>query len=400
MVSSEFEVDVIVVGAGIGGLALAVALGTRGMRVAVLEAGSRPESVGLSAQLDGWDSRVSALTPASVRFLDALGAWSSIADQRVGPYDQMYVWDGQGTGEIRFSAAEAGEPLLGHIVENRLTIAALLAVAEGNRNVSIHWQDALASIDSVSAQQVTAESAGGTRFSAPLLLGADGARSRVREKVGFETRSWSYDQHAIVSTIGLDDSHCATCYQAFLPSGPLALLPLADEALCSIVWSVDDPLLEGLMGADDERFIAELNRALGGRAPQVVSVGKRAAFPLRQCHAADYVKGRVALVADAAHSIHPLAGQGINLGLSDVRVLAEELWHAYSSDLDWGSKPVLARYQRARKGENLAMMAAMEGFKRGFGSGDPIVRVLRNTGLRWVNAATPLKRWFVSQALS
>lgn len=394
------DYDLAIVGAGIGGLALAVAMSRQGMRVAVIEARNNPPRPSLDGTIEDWDRRVSALTPASAEFLESLGVWPGIEAARSGPYRTMSVWDAQGTGEITFTAREAAVPVLGHIVENRVTIDALIAVAERSRNLDIYWGEGLQAIDHQAQSAVTVITNAGRMIRAPLLAGADGARSRVRTEVGFETRDWSYDQHAIVATIALTGPHNGTCFQSFLPSGPLALLPLADPQLCSIVWSVDNPEVDKLIDLETADFIAALNRALASKTAEVNDASERAAFPLTQCHAVDYVSGRVVLVADAAHSIHPLAGQGINLGLSDVRVLAAELADAFLADLDWGSPGVLSRYQRQRKGENLAMMAAMEGFKRGFGSTSPLVRVARNTGLKWVNETGWVKRWFASQALT
>jgi len=233
-----------------------------------------------------------------------------------------------------------------------------------------------------------------------LLVGADGGRSTVRELASLPVRAWSYEQHAVVGTVQLATPHRDTCYQAFLSTGPLALLPLADKHLCSIVWSLDDAVWDSYMSAPDREFAAQMNRALGSHAPEVIAVGPRAAFPLHQCHAIDYVADRVVLVGDAAHAIHPLAGQGINLGLKDVAVLAQELEGAWCGGLDVGNAASLKRYQRGRKTENLAMMAAMEGFKRGFGSSHPALRVLRNLGLNWVNDVGWLRDWFARQAVS
>jgi 2-octaprenylphenol hydroxylase len=232
-----------------------------------------------------------------------------------------------------------------------------------------------------------------------LLVGADGARSKVRELTDFEIRSWSYGQRAIVATLQLADSHRQTCWQAFLPTGPVALLPLAQDNFCSLVWSLDDEAAERWIDADEAQFCKGLGAVFAHQGLDIVASSARGVFPLQQCHAVDYVQPGIALVADAAHSIHPLAGQGINLGLADVKVLAEELERAHRLSLSPGDMRVLQRYQRRRKSENLAMMTAMEAFKRGFGSDHPFVRIARNAGLDWVNRWTPLKQWFVRQAL-
>lgn len=393
--------DVIVAGAGIAGLSLAAALGRAGFSVLVLEAADAPRRLTASTgSLDGWDPRVSALTPASQAFLAELGVWPGITRVRTGPYTDMRVWDADGTGRIHFSALESGSSLLGSIVENRVTVAALLDHLGGHPSVSVLWADGIANLDTSLPEQVQVTTQLGRHYTTPLLVGADGARSFIRTQLGFATREWSYQQKAIVGTVALASSHKQTCYQAFLSTGPLALLPLAKPDLCSVVWSLDETVADKFIGYSDTDFVAAMNSALGANAPEVVNCSPRAAFPLYQCHAVDYTCARVVLVADAAHAIHPLAGQGINLGLADVRVLTEELIRANEADVDWGDIAVLRRYQRRRKGENLAMMAAMEAFKRGFGSSDPVVRVLRNWGLAWVDGAAPIKRWLASQAIA
>lgn len=401
MAANVEHADIIIAGAGIAGLSLAAALGRAGFNTVILEAANPPDAADLSiTDLEGWDSRVSALTPASQSFLGDLGVWQRIAQMRVGPYTSMRVWDADGTGQIHFSADESGAPLLGHIVENRVTVTALLGQLAGERCVSLQWADSIATVEASLSEHVEVTTQSGRHYAARLLVGADGARSFVRRTLDFATREWSYGQRAIVGTVALASSHQDTCYQAFLSTGPLALLPLQQKNLCSIVWSLDEAVANDYLALSDRAFVDAMNRALGSDGPQVTACGPRAGFPLYQCHAVDYARARIALVADAAHAIHPLAGQGINLGLADVRVLAEELIRANEADIDWGDLAVLRRYQRRRKGENLAMMAAMEAFKRGFGSADPVVRVLRNWGLSWVDGAAPVKRWLASQAIT
>ncbi len=391
--------DVVVVGAGIAGLALAAALAARGLQVVLLEAGPRPTLADATVGLDGWDLRVSALTPSSIHFLDQLGVWPALVAKRVGPYDHMQVWDADGTGNISFSAIDLGVPELGYIVENRLTIDALLEVVERAPNVNIIWQDPVAGLSTEATGYRLITTASGLHLTAPLVVGADGANSRLRDLAGFEVRRWSYHQQAIVATVSLAASHQQTCYQAFLSSGPLAMLPLAQDDYCALVWSLDDGAWEAIAALDEDIFVDALNRALAGQLPAANGVSQRGVFPLNQCHAVDYIQPRLALLADAAHSIHPLAGQGINLGLADVRVLAEEIGHAAQDGLDWGEMSMLKRYQRQRKSENLAMMAAMEVFKRGFGGANPLLRVARNMGLSWVDRAGPIKHWLAKQAL-
>lgn len=393
--------DVVVVGAGIAGLALALALAQQGVQVTVIEAGQEPSvpPADLTLGLAQWDPRVSALTPTSTAWLDSLGVWGLIESKRAGPYRTMAVWDASGTGQISFTAHDLDVPFLGHIVENRVTIAALLTAISKRPNITLHWNEGIETADFSGAEGVVITTTAGRQLAASLLVGADGARSRTRELAALKARGWSYGQHAIVTTVRLASHHQETCFQAFLDTGPLALLPLAEPTLCSIVWSLDDGHWEGLKALNDADFVAALNKALGSDCPTVEAVAARSTFPLRQCHATDYIRAGFALVGDAAHSIHPLAGQGINLGLKDVAVLAEEVGVAWQDGMPVGQEFLLRRYQRRRKTDNLLMMSAMEGFKRGFGSRHPALRVARNIGLNWVDGTLPLKNWLAREAL-
>ena len=392
--------DIVIVGAGIAGLSLALGLAQQGMKVTIIEAGSQPSAPPRVSDLAGWDARVSALTPSSTAWLAERGVWQEIERHRVGPYTDMAVWDGAGTGRIAFSAESVEVPLLGHIVENRVTVQALLKKINEHTNIRVCWEDSLEAADFSQHGAVTMETHQGRHLTTALLVGADGAKSRTRDLAGFAVRTWSYHQHAIVATVRLTEEHKKTCYQAFLDTGPLALLPLSDSRLCSIVWSLDDHQWEPLQSLDDDAFMAQLNLALASNGLAVEAIGRRGVFPLRQCHAVDYVHQGVALVGDAAHSIHPLAGQGINLGLKDVAVLSEEVGRSWQQGVALGSERTLRRYQRRRKTDNLLMMSAMEAFKRGFGSTHPAIRVARNMGLSWTDAATPLKNWLARQALT
>jgi len=391
--------DVLIVGAGLAGLSLATALGRAGFQVTVVDAAERPAAPVMGRSLADWDLRVSALTPASIDFLSGLGVWQRLPADRLAPYGAMKVWDADGSGEITFDAQQVEAPCLGQIIENRQLLHVLIQCAEGTPGVKVCWQHALESMSFVETQWEI-HCHGGATISAPLLVGADGARSRVRALAGMPTRDWSYDQSAIVGTVALATSHEQTCWQAFIDSGPLALLPLADSDKVAIVWSLDDAEHAHIAALSDDAFVAALNRALGSRAPKAVAVGPRASFPLRQSHAIDYEDQGLVLVADAAHSIHPLAGQGINLGITDVRVLARELTLARDGGLTPASPVPLRRFQRQRKTENLAMMVAMEGFKRGFGNQNPFAVVARNVGLNFVDRRGWLKKWLTQRAIS
>jgi 2-octaprenylphenol hydroxylase len=411
--ASISDFDLVIVGSGIAGSALACALGDSPLRIAVIEAQALPTAwPSTAADIHTYDARVSALTPASREFLNTIAVWSLIEKARLSPYSRMHVWDAEGTGSIDFNAADVGQPALGHIVENRITIAALLSRLASCSNISVLDAVSLQSLQTGS-QTGHAEPAyryqlaldNGQCLRARLVVGADGANSLIRRLGDFKTREWDYGHLAIVSTVETEKPHQATAWQRFLPQGPLAFLPLsvADsgnaQRFSSIVWSAETAYGEELMALSDEAFCKALGEAFEWRLGAIRQIARRSAFPLRQRHAISYVKPGLALVADAAHTIHPLAGQGINLGLQDVKVLAEELLRACQRGQDIGSLDILNRYQRRRKGDNLAMMAVMEGFKRLFAEPALPVRWLRNTGMRELNAQPLLKRQIIKQAM-
>ena len=395
----ERQVDIAIIGAGVVGLATALSLAPTGLQIALFDAQPKPSTGPQGTALNDWDRRVTALTPESIRFLQSLDAWPSIGEsKRGGAYTDMFVWDAEGTGHVHFTATDLKIESLGTIVESSLTTQALILATKTVPNISIHWGTRLESMD-IEAGCVRLTTSSGDAIVADMTIGADGGRSKSRELARMRTREWRYGQNAIVATVRVEPHHSHACWQAFLPTGPLALLPLANDDLCSIVWSLDDALSDQWIQADHDAFVAGLNRALSGRGPKVVEVSERQTFPLIQCHAVDYSKGRFALVGDAAHSIHPLAGQGINLGLSDAQTLGNEIVGAHQRGADWCSPQVLSRYERQRKGDNLGMMATMQAFKWGFGSNNPAVTLMRNLGLNSVDALPMAKRWFIQQAV-
>ncbi len=395
--------DLIVVGAGMAGAAVALAMAEENLKVALIDGQKMPE--GWPPVLDDsvldYDARVSALTAASRQFLDELGVWQGIVERRACAYRDMEVWDAEGTGRIHFSAAEVNQPALGHIVENRLVNAGLLEALRASRVQCVLG----APVKSYrrEAGRGVLELEDGRRLGSPLVVAADGANSRLREAGGFQTREWNYHHHAIVCTVETESPHQDCAWQRFLPEGPLAFLPLADAAgsgrYCSIVWSALPDVATQLMGLDDDAFAQSLTRHFEGRLGEVLACSKRFSFPLRQRHAVDYVKDGIVLVGDAAHTIHPLAGQGINLGFADAQALADELKRALRRGLMLSDNVALARYQRRRKGDNLAMMAAMEGFQHLFESPAMPLRLARNLGMSLLDRAVPLKRQIIARAM-
>ncbi|WP_028626815.1 2-octaprenyl-3-methyl-6-methoxy-1,4-benzoquinol hydroxylase [Metapseudomonas resinovorans] len=393
----ELRADLIIVGAGMVGSALALALKDSGLDILLID--GSPLSVKPFDASSAFEPRVSALSAASQRILLRLGAWPGVMARRSSPYSEMHVWDGSGTGQIHFSAASVHAEVLGHIVENRVVQDALMeplhdsgiglmpgARLERLRRSGDDWL--LTLVD-------------GRELRAPLVVAADGANSAVRRLAGCATREWDYLHHAIVTSVRCAEPHQRTAWQRFTDDGPLAFLPLEREGehWCSIVWSVTPAEAERLMALDDAGFCRELGRAFEWRLGEVLGADPRLCIPLRQRHAKRYVEEGLVLIGDAAHTIHPLAGQGVNLGFLDAAVLAEVLLHANGRGERLADERVLGRYERRRMPHNLAMMAAMEGFERLF-QADPLpLRWLRNSGLKWVDGMPEAKALFVRQAL-
>jgi len=382
--------DTLIVGGGVVGLSLAARLGGAGLAVTLADA-RQPE---LDWTPGSVDLRVYAISRASERLFTELGLWPRLIELGVSPFREMRVWDAGGSGAIHFDSAEVGQPHLGHIIEERVIVKALCEALAVLPNVTLIWPAPVQAF--TGARGVTL--ADGRTLEGRLLVGADGADSQVRDAAGIHLREHDYGQRAIVAVVATQLPHRETAWQRFLPTGPLAFLPLADGR-CSIVWSVERAEAERLMTLDAAAFCAALTQAFDGRLGQVLDCGERKLFALRRRHADAYVKPGVALIGDAAHVIHPLAGQGVNLGLGDVRELADVVIDAVRRGRDPGDYGVLRRYERARKGANLAMMTAMDAFKHLFGVSAQPVRLLRNAGLSVVDAAAPLKHRFMRYAM-
>lgn len=393
------QADLIIVGAGMVGSTLALALERTGLKTLLIDAG--PLQTRPFAAEDPFEPRVSALSAASQRILERVGAWPGITARRASPYSEMQVWDGSGTGQIHFSAASVHADVLGHIVENRVVQDALLDALTARGSVEMIAQATLERLERQEGGWVLTL-ADGQCLQAPLVVAADGANSTVRRLSGCETREWDYLHHAIVTSVRCAEPNQRTAWQRFTDDGPLAFLPLqreGDQYWCSIVWSVPEEQASRFMALDDEAFCAALGRAFEYRLGEVLEVDPRLCIPLRQRHAKRYVQPGLALIGDAAHTIHPLAGQGVNLGLLDAATLAEVIQAALARGEEPASSRVLGRYERRRMPHNLAMMAAMEGFERLFQADPPLVRWLRNTGLKGVQALPEAKAIFVRQAL-
>ncbi|OUS18260.1 hypothetical protein A9Q88_01415 [Gammaproteobacteria bacterium 50_400_T64] len=414
---SPHHYDIIVVGAGLVGAAFALCMAriftdkhsagnseaSKPSKIALLEARTIAAPTNLSP--DTFDSQVVAVTEASRQWLDTLNVWQS-CEPRVCPYKRMIVRDAEGTGCIEFDAAEVQRANLGHIVENSVLRASLLSAVAEQDNIDLYNPMAVESLRR-DGETITVNLPDGQQLSSSLVVAADGANSPIREQMGFELRTWGYEHTAITATIKTEKSHGFTAQQWFTPSGPLAFLPLrssaqespADAHYVSIVWSQTPERAKELMALDEVEFCRELTITSEGALGTIESASERVQFPLTQRHGVDYVQSGIALIGDAAHTIHPLAGQGVNLGFGDARVLAEELARTLEQSGELGGLQVLKRYQRRRKPDNLAMMATMEGFKRLFERDELPVRLLRNIGMSGLNRLAPLKNSLIRQAM-
>ncbi|MFE8725816.1 FAD-dependent 2-octaprenylphenol hydroxylase [Aeromonas hydrophila] len=387
------NVDVVIVGGGMVGLGLAAALKGSALKVAVVE-GQLPEP----ALDEAPDNRVSALSLASQRILQQVGAWRGIEARRLQPYGQMEVWEQDSFGRIAFDAASLRQPELGHIVENRVIQLALLEATLDGDNIQLLSPARASSLQSGEAGSLLLLE-DGRALSAKLVVAADGAHSWVRRQADIPLTSWDYGHHALVATVRCAEPHEAVARQIFTPEGPLAFLPLWQPDLCSIVWSVPAARAEALCQCDEEQFNRQLTTAFDGRLGLCKVEGARSAIPLTARYARDFARERLVLVGDAAHTIHPLAGQGVNLGLLDAAALAEQILRNQAAGKDIGRLANLRGYERWRKSEAASMLAAMEGLKRLFAGRNPLKKLVRGAGLCAFDLLTPLKQSVIRAAM-
>jgi 2-octaprenyl-3-methyl-6-methoxy-1,4-benzoquinol hydroxylase len=384
--SRQAPLDVVVVGAGVVGAAAALAFARDGRRVALVE--SRQPS---PWSADNPDLRVYALAPDNAALLGRLGAWSAIAGARLQSYRGMRVWDAGGGDELVFDADRLGRPELGWIVEHGLLVDRLWSALPA-AGVAVHCPDAAEAL-SQDSDSATLQLESGLRLHARLVIAADGGDSRLRTLAGVDAPCHDYRQRGLVAYIGHQAPHRATCWQRFLPGGPLAFLPFVDDEQgprSSIVWSLPEDEAGRLLAVNDEVFLDELARAFDGPLGALRSVSRRAAFPLRRQLASTQVAGRVVLVGDAAHVVHPLAGQGVNLGLRDVGALQAVLGGVRGGDI--GSAAKLQRWGRRRRSDNTVSAYAFEGINRLF-SNDAVLPVLaRGRLLGLAGSLPPLNR--------
>lgn len=381
------EFEVLISGAGVAGLSAALAMARCGYRVALIDAGT------LEAKTCTQDIRVYAINKASETLLKELGAWSRLDAQRLSPYRQMYVWDGQNGAAIDFDARSIAAAHLGYIIEETVLKNALLAEISQNPLIRLFPHTSINELEHLKdAIQI---SNGQAQWQGQLLMIAEGARSPTRDKLGVKLNHWSYEQQAIVATVHTELSHQHTAYQVFHANGPLAFLPLVDKHHSSIVWSIDNEDSKALMQLSEEEFNQALTKAFGEKLGQVKLLSPRHEFPLTMRHAQAYVGPHWLLLGDAAHTIHPLAGLGLNLGLADVALIYQQL-KTHKKGL--GNSKLLSTYQRTRKAAVWESILLMEGFKRLFAVSAQPLSLLRGLGLNLCNQLAPLKRLFIRHA--
>jgi 2-octaprenylphenol hydroxylase len=388
------DCDVLIAGSGIVGATLACALLQGGMRVALVEATPAiATNALLSTDLKALDLRNFALTRASERIFTRLGIWEKVVAQRVSPFRQMVVWDAQGAGNIHFDSATITEPTLGYIVEQSiLQIALATRLAQFPDQLIWHRPARVQRFQLVAAGKVMeVHLQDGYYLTTRLLVGAEGAHSTTRTLAGISYSLHDYGQQAIVANVYTEKPHQETAWQRFLPTGPLAFLPLTDPHLSSIVWSCDTTIANTLFAMEKSRFQSALAEAFAFKLGAITECSQRAIFSLQRRHVHQYVQPRLALVGDAAHTIHPLAGQGVNLGLLDIATLSEVVLEAFQQGQDFGNYSMLRRYERWRKGNNLIMGLMMDGFKNLFSSSSQPLKWLRNLGLSMTNELLPVK---------
>lgn len=389
--------DVLIAGGGMVGLALAALLADDPrLRVVLVDAGPRPAfDAGAGVSL-----RVSAVSPGSVAILSRIGAWTGIVSTRACPYRHMRVWDAAGSVDgpetLRFDADEFALRELGFIVENVLVRHTLLEVLD-RRGVDVRYGMPIESLQRAGRRFAVGLGPGGT-LHPDLLVGADGANSTVRGRAQIAVRSWPHAQKAFVTCLETELGHRDTAWQRFLETGPIGLLPLQDGRV-SIVWSTTPEEADSAMAMPDDRLAERLAEVTDGALGRLTPAGPRGTFPLQSRHAAAYVQDGLALVGDAAHTVHPLAGQGVNLGLADADALAREVVAALDADENPGDLPTLRRYERARRGANRTMQGFVSGLNRLFSNRSAPLARLRGAGMYLFNRSGPIRERAVQTAL-
>src|SRR3990167_9421071 len=371
--------DITIIGAGIVGASLACLLAELGLTIALIET----EKPDISWPIEKYSLRVSAINRASEMLFKKINIWDAICSLRLNSYSHMTVWDNVGDGKIEFDAREIAEPNLGHVIENKVIVKSLYEKISELKNIHLLCPEHPQKI--MTAKENVVVELNDKSIKTNLLVGADGAHSWVREQLNIKLNERSYGHTALVTTVKIEKPHCETAWQCFMPEGPVALLPLDNKNYCSMVWSTLPDQAEKLTAMQDIEFNQAISQIFEKYLGQIEKTDQLIQFPLYQRHVENYVQNHVALVGDAAHTIHPLAGQGVNLGLADATCLAQVITEAKEKQKDWSQQYILRRYERIRKNENWNMLVTVKALKQLFEHYSSWFNQLRSVGLNTVN---------------
>ena len=386
--------EAIIVGGGVAGASLALLLGQAGMRICLLDKGS-PSRV---HPTDRFKGKTASLNLASINLFKKMGIWEKV-DQHSEEFTNIEVWDSEGSSAITFNAQDISESKLGKVAHNNNILSSIFELLNKLPTIDLLENESVLSINN-DAELIEIKTESGLSLTANLVVGSDGSMSSIRSLSSIPIRTWSYDQTAIVSILDSEIPINKTAYQIFTSTGPIALLPVIVEGedLASLIWSADKVYAEKLLTLEDSEFLEELRLKTEGKLGKFKICEAISSFPLHQLHAKEYFAERTVLVGDSAHTIHPLAGQGLNLGLSDVIDLSERILSLRREGRDIADAKMLKAYSDSREKVNLRMVALMEGFKRGFGSKNPWVKLGRNVAFSVANETTFLKKKFIKEA--
>ena len=387
------DFDIVIVGAGIVGLTLACFLQNQGLRIAIIYKDAYQIEKNTTSNL-----RVLALTLASQQLLEQHHVWQRLDDKNYAPFVGMQIWESQQTANLFFDSADTGVVCLGYIVNNSDLEQALHGQAETDKELTWFAPNTLIKLQ-IDKDQALLTLDSGIELSANLVVGADGAQSQVRQLADMAIKSTDYAQSALIASVETEIAHKQIARQIFLPNGPLAFLPLKNLHHCSIVWSNTPQEVKRLVSMDDKSFCEELTEAFEHRLGKVVSTSLRLSYPLKIQEAEHYIKSGIALIGDAAHTLHPLAGQGANLGIADAQCLAKVILEAKQKQRSIAAFHTLRRYERERRFYNRIMMGSVDGIKHLFANSHPLIQKSRQFGLGMINNLSGLKNIIARYAM-